>query len=149
MALATAKLLESPKVMEGSDGIDQGLRALSYLLSGPLFYGFFGWLIDQWLHTSFWMVLGIVVGMAAGVALAAALPELPWACGLGTLALLTGDVVVAPVAQVSGELRVSRSAPVVAEELVDRWDAGPARTAWWRDRVTAAYGHVGGATSAS
>ena len=89
------------------------------------------------------------VGMAAGVALAAALPELPWACGLGTLALLTGDVVVAPVAQVSGELRVSRSAPVVAEELVDRWDAGPARTAWWRDRVTAAYGHVGGATSAS
>ena len=36
------------------------------------------------------------VGMAAGVALAAALPELPFACGLGTVALLEGDVTRAP-----------------------------------------------------
>ncbi len=32
------------------------------------------------------------VGIAAGLALAAALPELPYACGLATLALLTDDV---------------------------------------------------------
>ena len=32
------------------------------------------------------------VGIAAGLALAAALPELPYACGLATLALLDGDV---------------------------------------------------------
>ena len=32
------------------------------------------------------------VGLAAGVALAAALPELPYACGLGTMSLLAGDV---------------------------------------------------------
>ena len=33
------------------------------------------------------------VGIAAGVALAAALPELPYACGLATVQLLTDDVV--------------------------------------------------------
>ena len=33
------------------------------------------------------------VGLAAGLALAAALPELPYACGLATLSLLEGDVV--------------------------------------------------------
>ena len=32
------------------------------------------------------------VGLAAGVALAAALPELPYDCGLATMSLLTGDV---------------------------------------------------------
>ncbi|MBP8918314.1 MAG: AtpZ/AtpI family protein [Micropruina sp.] len=53
--------------MEGQDGIDQGLRVLSYLLSGPLFYGFLGWLVDQWLNTTWCMVVGIVFGMAAGI----------------------------------------------------------------------------------
>ncbi len=53
--------------MEGGEGIDQGLRVLSYLLPGPLLHGFLGWLLDPWLHTSYWMVLGIVFGMAAGV----------------------------------------------------------------------------------
>src|SRR5690606_24242366 len=37
------------------------------------------------------------VGLAAGVALAAALPELPYACGLGTLSLLEGDVTRDPL----------------------------------------------------
>src|ERR1019366_5514425 len=32
------------------------------------------------------------VGLAAGVALAAALPELPYDCGLATMSLLSGDV---------------------------------------------------------
>ena len=36
------------------------------------------------------------VGLAAGVALAAALPELPYACGLGTMSLLAGDVTAEP-----------------------------------------------------
>jgi len=34
------------------------------------------------------------VGISAGVALAAALPELPYACGLSTVVLLAGDVTV-------------------------------------------------------
>ncbi|GGK82348.1 o-succinylbenzoate synthase [Planomonospora parontospora subsp. parontospora] len=48
------------------------------------------------------------VGLAAGVALAAALPDLPYACGLGTLSLLEGDVVAEPLVPVDGTLPVRR-----------------------------------------
>ena len=47
------------------------------------------------------------VGIAAGLALAAALPELPYACGLATLALLDGDVTTYPLRVVDGELPVA------------------------------------------
>ena len=46
------------------------------------------------------------VGIAAGVALAAALPELPYACGLATVQLLTDDVVAEPLLPVDGALPV-------------------------------------------
>ena len=46
------------------------------------------------------------VGIAAGVALAAALPELPHACGLATVQLLTDDVVTEPLLPVDGMLPV-------------------------------------------
>ncbi|WP_442945806.1 o-succinylbenzoate synthase [Nonomuraea sp. LPB2021202275-12-8] len=48
------------------------------------------------------------VGLAAGVALAAALPELPYACGLGTMSLLSGDVVEDSLVPVDGMLAVRR-----------------------------------------
>lgn len=48
------------------------------------------------------------VGLAAGVALAAALPELPYACGLGTMSLLSGDVVKDSLVPVNGFLEVRR-----------------------------------------
>ncbi|MEU8245659.1 o-succinylbenzoate synthase [Nonomuraea sp. NPDC048916] len=48
------------------------------------------------------------VGLAAGVALAAALPELPYACGLGTMSLLSGDVVADSLMPVDGRLAVRR-----------------------------------------
>jgi O-succinylbenzoate synthase len=51
------------------------------------------------------------VGIAAGVALAAALPELPFACGLATVALFTGDVVTDPLLPVDGELPVRAVVP--------------------------------------
>ena len=50
------------------------------------------------------------VGLAAGVALAAALPELPYACGLATMSLLTGDVTADPLAEQDGDLPVRRPA---------------------------------------
>lgn len=56
------------------------------------------------------------VGLAAGVALAAALPELPYACGLGTQSLLEGDVVDDPLVPVNGELAVRR--PAVDEDAL-------------------------------
>lgn len=46
------------------------------------------------------------VGLRAGVALAAALPELPYACGLETARLLDGDVTGEPLAPVDGALPV-------------------------------------------
>ena len=77
------------------------------------------------------------VGMAAGVALAAALPRLEHACGLGTVALLDGDVTTESLTPVDGALPVRR---VAADEgLLDRYAAPPERVAWWRDRVTAAW----------
>jgi F0F1-type ATP synthase assembly protein I len=48
-------------------GMDTGLRVLSILISGLVFYGGLGWVLDNWLHTSWWLPVGIVVGMAAGV----------------------------------------------------------------------------------
>ncbi|MGI5503302.1 o-succinylbenzoate synthase [Lentzea sp. CA-135723] len=51
------------------------------------------------------------VGMAAGVALAAALPELDYACGLATLQLLDGDVTSDPLLPEDGFLTVRTRAP--------------------------------------
>ncbi len=51
------------------------------------------------------------VGLAAGVALAAALPALPYACGLGTATLLAADVTGHPLEPVDGHLEVRRVAP--------------------------------------
>ncbi len=48
------------------------------------------------------------VGLAAGIALAAALPDLPYACGLATAQLLTADVTGRPLLPRDGQIEVSR-----------------------------------------
>ena len=73
------------------------------------------------------------VGIAAGVALAAALPELPYACGLATVQLLTDDVVASPLLPVDGALRVG--VPDVDEEALDRLAAAPDRVTHWEARL--------------
>ena len=70
------------------------------------------------------------VGIAAGVALAAALPDLPYACGLATVQLLERDVVTDPLLPVDGALPVR--VPTVDESLVA---ADPARVAHWEARL--------------
>ncbi len=70
------------------------------------------------------------VGIAAGVALAAALPELPYACGLATVQLLAADVVADPLLPVDGELPVR--VPQVEESLVH---ADADRVAHWEARL--------------
>jgi o-succinylbenzoate synthase len=60
------------------------------------------------------------VGIAAGLALAGALPKLPYASGLGTVTLLAGDVVRDPLVPKDGVLRVRRPAP--DPELVARYE---------------------------
>jgi len=59
------------------------------------------------------------VGLAAGLALAAALPELPYACGLATLGALAGDVTRDPLVPTHGALTVRAVAPDPA--LLDRY----------------------------
>lgn len=71
------------------------------------------------------------IGLAASVALAAALPDLPYACGIGTAHLLTSDVVAEPLEPVDGSLWPTR--PVLDEdayakvaasaEVDERWQA--------------------------
>lgn len=73
------------------------------------------------------------VGIAAGVALAAALPELPYACGLATVQLLTADVVTDPLLPVEGELPVRL--PEVDETLLTEYAAAPDRVAHWDARM--------------
>src|SRR6201996_1662553 len=75
------------------------------------------------------------VGLAAGVALAAALPDLPYACGLATMSLLAGDVTGEPLTERGGELPVRRPAVDLGE--LARWETDPEP---WRQRARAAAG---------
>ena len=71
------------------------------------------------------------VGLAAGLALAGALPELPYACGLATLQLLDGDVTSSPLAVVDGEMAVTRPEP----DALDAVRADAATAVRWRQRL--------------
>ena len=73
------------------------------------------------------------VGIAAGVALAAALPELPYACGLATVSMFTADVVAEPLVPVKGRLPVVRPAPDPA--LIAAARADDAVVARWQERL--------------
>lgn len=73
------------------------------------------------------------VGIAAGVALAAALPELSHACGLATVSLLTDDLALEPLLPVDGALPVAR--PAVDPAALERLRAEPERVAHWEARL--------------
>lgn len=73
------------------------------------------------------------VGIAAGVALAAALPELPYACGLATVGLLERDVVAEPLVARDGALPVRRPEPVGTALEAARAD--DPTSAWWVERM--------------
>ncbi len=71
------------------------------------------------------------VGLSMGLALAAALPDLEFDCGLGTAALFEADAASAPLRPEGGVLPVRRVVPDRVAEV-----AAPAdRTAWWLDRL--------------
>jgi O-succinylbenzoate synthase len=73
------------------------------------------------------------VGIAAGVALAAALPSLTHACGLATVQLLTDDVVPDPLLPVHGELPVR--AVAVDPDALTRSRAPHERARHWLRRL--------------
>ncbi len=61
------------------------------------------------------------VGIARGLALAACLPTLPYACGLATVELLEGDVTAESLLPVDGAIPVRRPEPEA--DLLERWRA--------------------------
>lgn len=71
------------------------------------------------------------VGLAASVALAASLPELPMACGLQTATLFANDVTSEPLIPVAGALAPRRIQP----DLLDAARADAATTDWWLTRL--------------
>jgi O-succinylbenzoate synthase len=73
------------------------------------------------------------IGIAAGVALAAALPELPYACGLATVSMFMSEVVADPLLPVDGILRVVRPQP--APVALAAATANSVTTATWEARL--------------
>ncbi len=73
------------------------------------------------------------VGIAAGIALAAALPDLPYACGLATASLLAADVVRPGLVPVDGVLPTGAVVPEA--DLLDTLAAPDDRRHWWMDRM--------------
>jgi O-succinylbenzoate synthase len=85
------------------------------------------------------------IGIAAGVALAAALPELPFACGLGTVGLFERDVASDPLRPVGGVIDGATALAARPDAaLLAELAAPPARQRWWRERLTRCHGVLRG-----
>ncbi|MFT4215015.1 MAG: o-succinylbenzoate synthase [Microbacterium sp.] len=77
------------------------------------------------------------IGLSMGVALAAALPDLPYDCGLGTASLLAADITTRPLKPEGGTLPVGRIEPDRA--LLHEHAASAERRAWWLARLERCY----------
>nr|WP_255771642.1 o-succinylbenzoate synthase [Pseudarthrobacter sulfonivorans] len=73
------------------------------------------------------------VGIRAGLALAASLPELPYACGLGTVSLFTSDITLDPLVADDGAIRLRDAVPDAG--LLEQFAASAERRNWWLDRL--------------
>lgn len=73
------------------------------------------------------------VGIRAGLALAAALPDLPYACGLGTVSLFASDITAEPLTADDGAIRLRDVAADAG--LLERYAASAERRNWWLDRL--------------
>ena len=69
------------------------------------------------------------VGISHGLKLAASLPELKYACGLGTGKLLTNDVADLPI--IDGRMEVASVNP----SGMLNFQAAPERITWWQQRI--------------
>ncbi|MSO33184.1 MAG: O-succinylbenzoate synthase [Candidatus Nanopelagicaceae bacterium] len=80
------------------------------------------------------------VGISAGVALAAQLSkknQSPLPFGLGTVALLEGDVVSNPLLPVDGKIKVEKAN--VELDKLKRYSVSDSRKKWWHQRITDIY----------
>jgi O-succinylbenzoate synthase len=69
------------------------------------------------------------VGISQGIRLAAALPQLNYACGLATGKLLSNDVAELPI--IAGRMKVSEVHPTG----MLNFQAAPERITWWKNRI--------------
>ena len=72
------------------------------------------------------------VGISYGIALAARVPNLDYACGLGTTALFNQDVIDIPI--VNGAIKAT-SYPIDLDR-VGRYELKGERLEWWRNRIS-------------
>ncbi|WP_166904840.1 o-succinylbenzoate synthase [Mycobacterium sp. DL440] len=82
--------------------------------------------------------LETTIGLGAGLALAGALPQLAFACELGTRRFLAGDVVAdsRSLVTVDGYLPVAPMPPAPQRDRLERYAlTDPARLTWWRERL--------------
>ena len=77
------------------------------------------------------------IGLSQGAALAAALPELAFDCGLGTASLYAADVVREPLVARGGVIPVGRLTP--DDDLLRAHAASAERTQWWHARIEQAH----------
>jgi O-succinylbenzoate synthase len=73
------------------------------------------------------------IGLRAGLALAAALPELPYASGLNTVGLLAGDLVIPPLTATDGVIRLREVE--VDPAALEQHRADPAVAEFWQARL--------------
>jgi O-succinylbenzoate synthase len=77
------------------------------------------------------------IGISMGAHLAALLPELNFDCGLGTAALLAGDVTREPLMPIDGQIDVRRVN--VDQEKIQIFQADDHRVDWWLERLERVY----------
>jgi len=73
------------------------------------------------------------IGIAHGLHLAARLPNLDYACGLGTASLLAKDITRNPLVAVDGHLEITE--PEINAELVSELAVDSDRRIWWQQRL--------------
>ncbi|MGJ3189199.1 o-succinylbenzoate synthase [Paenarthrobacter sp. FR1] len=73
------------------------------------------------------------VGIRAGLALAAALPSLPYACGLGTVSLFASDITLDPLVADDGAIQLRDSHADAG--LLEQYAASGERRDWWLERL--------------
>jgi O-succinylbenzoate synthase len=73
------------------------------------------------------------IGIAQGLHLAGALPELNYDCGLATAALLAADVTSEPLLPINGAIEIREVEP--SQELIEKYAVSEDRKHWWLDRI--------------
>lgn len=61
----TMKTLSSAEADSGR--ADEGWAVITTLFAGLVLWGGIGWVLDRWLHTSFFVVVGVLVGMVLSI----------------------------------------------------------------------------------